>query len=112
MEQKRFHRIAIKWFVLITLFSLSIFVERLYAFRVYTYNTHPVTVRLEVFNGHHCKCLTKVLEAQSPSFIDVGPVLTICNEPINKIDVYDHQTNRYMGTIQGKNILYNPDIII
>ncbi len=112
MEQSNFHKLVIKWFVIITLFSLSIFVEKLYAFRVYLYNTLPHVVRLEVYNAHHCKCLTKILKRQSPSFIDVGPVLTVCNEPINKIDVYDQETNRYIGTIQGKNILYNPDILI
>jgi hypothetical protein len=138
MKQKKINRIVVKWCTLIALFSLSIFVEKLYAFRVYVYNSRPHDVRLDVFNGQQCNCLKKVIPAQSPSFIDIGPVLTICTEPINKIDIYalpsKHETcsqkkdnvsinvcgskrnnpnkEQYIGTIQGKNILYNPDIVI
>ncbi|MEX0671739.1 MAG: hypothetical protein WD068_00115 [Candidatus Babeliales bacterium] len=112
MEQKKLGRLTIKWLIIILLFSLSIFVEKLYGFRIFLYNSRSAPIRLEVYNQHHCQCLIKHMDPQSPTFLDVGPVLSTCNAPINKIDIYDQPSNTYIGTIQGKTILYNPDIII
>ncbi len=111
MERKNLQGIMIKWFVLVTLFSLSLVVEKILASRVYLYNSQPYPVILSTYNNAYGHCLKKELGPQSQSFIDDDAHVSTCVGPIEKIDVH-HPDGTYIGTINGKDLLYNRDIVI
>ncbi len=112
MEKVKVNRIAIKWFVLLVLFSLNLFVKKLYAGRIYIENPHEFAVEAILYNQNHQQCLKRCLGPGKQIFIDLSAQMSICTSPINKIDLFNIETGKYIGTVQGKNALFNTDIII
>lgn len=94
------------------LFTLSFKFEKLYAWRTWIRNSKNSWFILYVYDATDRLCAKKLIAPQQiESPLDYGVPLFLCENPLQKIDIYQYDENdskKFIDTITRDELLVNP----